>query len=198
MNIVFDLGGVLLNWNPKEVGDKYFSQQNDQEIVRKYIFGHPDWLELDRGTLQLEEAISRAVARTGLEEKSVTNFLTNFPSELTPNPDVLNIARKLYDAQQHKLYVLSNMHLHSVDYIMQEYNFWHLFEGIVFSAPLKMIKPEPQIYKHLLDEYNLTARGSIFIDDQLENIIAAKKLGLQTIHFRNASQCEAELKTKLD
>lgn len=197
MNIVFDLGGVILHWNPKAVRAKYFSQENDQEIVKKSIFGHPDWRELDRGTLPLKEAISRAVARTGLEEKSIAWFLNNFSAELTPNPDALRIVQKIYDSQQHKLYVLSNMHLSAVDYIEREYNFWHLFEGVVFSSRLKMIKPEPGIYNYLLNKYNLKAEESIFIDDQEENTVAAEELGFRTIHFQNAGQCEAELKGKL-
>lgn len=197
MNIVFDLGGVLLRWNPKAVIAKYFFDQNEQDIVEKKIFGHHDWLELDRGTLPLEEAISRAVARTELEEKSIARFLNFFSVELSPEPDVLSIVQKLYDSQQHKLYVLSNMHLSAVDYIEREYNFWYFFEGIVFSSRLRMIKPDPEIYHHLLKKYDLRAEDSIFIDDREENIVTAEELGFKTIRFQDASQCEVELKAKL-
>lgn len=197
MNIVFDLGGVILHWNPPQVMAKYFSDPNEHELVKNKILRHEDWAELDRGTLPLEEAITRAVARTGLPEKNVTQFLKDFPKALTPKSDVLSIAQKIYDSQQHDLYVLSNMHLHAMHYIEQVYDFWYLFKGIVFSSPLKLIKPEPEIYSYLLNKYNLSTKDSIFIDDREENTIAAERLGFETIHFQDSEQCAKELKTRL-
>jgi putative hydrolase of the HAD superfamily len=93
----------------------------------------------------------------------------------------------------YSLYVLSNMHKHSFEYLSVAHDIWRNFSGIVISSHIKSIKPEPEIFEYLIGTYDLIPRNTVFLDDMKNNIEAAKKFGLNTIHVKNASQSKEEL-----
>ena len=192
MNIVFDLGGVVVTWDPEQIIAKRYTDPAVRASVRDHILGHADWLELDRGTLPQKEAISRAAQRTRLSETEVEQFLRHVAAELVPVPETVDLLYRL-KAKGHSLYCLSNMHISFVEHLEQTYNFWEIFSGAVISCRLNVCKPEPAIYKYLLKTYGLDRENTVFIDDIEANVIAAGKLGIQTITFENAAQCEREL-----
>ena len=183
MNLVFDLGGVVFTWEPEQLIQKIFSDYNARQRVREDIFQHADWAELDRGTLDREEAIQGAILRTGLPTADVEALLYRIPDLLVPIPETLNLLQHLKDKTSHKLFVLSNMHLASIHYIEQMYSFWDLFDGIVISGVVGMIKPEPEIFRLILDRYDLYAPETLYLDDNPENILAARRQGIQSVHF---------------
>jgi putative hydrolase of the HAD superfamily len=77
--------------------------------------------------------------------------------------------------------------------LRERHSFWGVFRGIVISGDLKMIKPEPEIFHFLLQRYGLAAAETVFVDDNAPNIEAARALGIQTVWFKNARQCEMEI-----
>ena len=79
------------------------------------------------------------------------------------------------------------------DYLSEQYNFWDKFKGIVVSADIKLIKPDPKIYNYTLNKFNLIPKETVFIDDMLENITAAKNIGIYGIHFTDLAVCKNEL-----
>jgi putative hydrolase of the HAD superfamily len=85
------------------------------------------------------------------------------------------------------------MHFASIEYLEQQHTFWDVFDGRVISCRLNLCKPETGIYEHLLRTYGLRAEETLFIDDVQKNLDAAAKLGIQTLRFQNAAQCEREL-----
>ncbi len=85
------------------------------------------------------------------------------------------------------------MHLVSITYLEQRHTFWEVFDGIVISSRIKMVKPEIQIYEYLLNRYQLLPGDTLFIDDLQENLAAASSIGIQTIRFINSDQCRRAL-----
>jgi len=193
MNIVFDLGGVVVAWRPEEIVARAFVDPGTRAVVREKIIGHPDWLELDRGTLTLDAAVDRAVGRTGLSEVDVRSFIEGVPAALIADGDVVALVRRLH-AAGHDLYCLSNMPSFSMEHLERAYDFWHLFRGKVISSQVGHCKPERAIYEHLLGTYDLDPTETIFIDDVQANVAAAAAVGMQAIRFESLAQCEQELR----
>ncbi len=192
MNVVFDFGNVIFRWAPHMVIAGVFDQQAEREQVMTQFIGHDDWLELDRGSLRPLEAISRAASRTGLPAEKFARLLDRVPASLaaiTGSPELLYRTK----AAGNWLYFLSNMHHASIDHLERAHVFWDVFEGGVVSCRVRMVKPEPQIYAHLLSEYQLDPADTVFIDDLSVNLAAAAQFGMRTIQFVDPAQCEREL-----
>ncbi|MBI4526747.1 MAG: HAD family phosphatase [Deltaproteobacteria bacterium] len=193
MNIVFDLGGVVFSWEPEALIARASADPMVRAVVRSEIFGHADWLALDRGTLSYQDAIARAAGRTGLTVSQVAEILGQVPPALVPIPETVELLYRL-KASMHKMFCLSNMAAASIQHIEKAYSFWDVFEGRVISCRVHFIKPEPEIYAHLLKRYGLNAAETVFIDDIEANLAAAAKWGMQTIKFEDPLQCEDRLK----
>ncbi len=193
MNIIFDLGSVVFDWNPKRLIAAVFQDTNKRKLIEKELFLHPDWIALDRGTLDTQEAINRAVIRTGLPEPDISRLLHSVPHALVPIPGTVELIRRIKHETDHKLYVLSNMHFPSILHIEQKYTFWDLFDGRVISCRINMVKPELEIYHYLLNKFSLKPSETVFIDDKMLNVEAALQLGIKTILFENPGQCERDL-----
>ena len=192
MNIVFDLGGVVFNWQPETIIKSVFEDLETRNLVRKEVFEHPDWVELDRGTISLEQAIARGATRTGLPLLDIERLLNAVPRFLTPIEQTIELIRQLRNTTN-RLFVLSNMHLASIAYLEKQYKIWKMFEGVVISSRIQKVKPERQIYEHLLNLYQLKPDETIFIDDMQENLAAAFSMGIQTIRFIDSAQCTRAL-----
>lgn len=192
MNIVFDLGGVVFNWHPDKLIQGVFEDQETRSIVKSEVLGHPDWLELDRGTLAFQDAVVRGAERTGLPQADIERLLNEVPRSLTPIHETIELIRSMV-SPEHRLYVLSNMHFASIAYLEEKHDIWGMFDGSVISCRVQKIKPEIEIYEHLLNEYQLIASETVFIDDMSENLAAARSIGIQTIKFLTSSQCRQDL-----
>lgn len=193
LNIVFDLGGVVFNWQPAAIIASVSDDPKVQELLRKEIFEHPDWLELDRGTITLERAISRGSARTGLAQDDIERVFAAVPPFLTPIAQTIDLIDEL-TRTENRLFVLSNMQLASIEYLEERYDIWDMFDGIVISSRIRMVKPEPQIYEYLLTRYDLKPEETVFIDDTPENLAAASVAGIKTIRFVDAARCRRALR----
>jgi putative hydrolase of the HAD superfamily len=192
LNLIFDLGGVVVRWDPEAIIAGVFTDEKTKARAREDVFAHPDWLELDRGTLGRDDAIRRAAQRSGIAEAEIRRLLLAVPPSLVPFPETVDLLYRL-KAKGHPLYCLSNMHFASIEHLEREHRFFEVFSGAVISCRLNLCKPEAAIYEHALKTYNLEAGETIFIDDVEKNVSAAGELGIRTILFRNAAQCEREL-----
>jgi len=191
-NIVFDLGGVVVTWDPQAIVAGLFAEPAVRSAVLTGIIGHADWVSLDRGTLSVEEAIERAVKRTGLSRAQVARFFTQLPHALVPVPEMIDLLYRL-KRQSSRLFCLSNMHVAAIEELDRSYTFGEVFLGRVISCRVHLCKPEPAIYRHLLKEHDLDAGETIFIDDMEANLMPAARLGIRTIPFGHPRQCEKEL-----
>jgi putative hydrolase of the HAD superfamily len=191
-NVIFDLGGVVLDWNPDHIVSRFQPVVELRASLKAALFGHADWRMFDRGTLTESELIERLEPRVGRPKEEVTAILDAVRDSLLEKPDTVKLIREL-QAQGTPLYCLSNMPAAIYTHLRRRHNFWDAFSGIVISGEIKMMKPEPAVFRHLLDTFKLHAEESVFIDDVLANIDAAKEMGLHTIWFKDAAQCRREL-----
>lgn len=193
VNVVFDLGGVLLTWDPQGIAATVFEAVAQRDLVLADVFGHADWHALDRGTLTHEDAAQRAHLRTGLPLRDLERLLREVSPSLRPIEASVALLERL-SRTGHRLLYLSNMHRVAAADIRARHSFWRLFEGGVFSCEVGLVKPEPAIYAHLLTQYALDPRATVLVDDMPANLEVAATLGLATVRFENAQQCEWALR----
>jgi putative hydrolase of the HAD superfamily len=193
MNIVFDLGGVLLRWEPKILFEENYSDKNKREILQtKFLQNKPLWNGYDKGVVETSELFDYAES-VGLTKTDIKEFFDIVCRHLILKQDMVDIVCCLSKQKKHKLFVLSNMGMIPAEYVITNHNIWGLFDGIVFSCDVKLIKPERAIYEHILSKYKLQASETVFIDDLIANIEAATALGIKAIHFKSASQVRNDL-----
>jgi putative hydrolase of the HAD superfamily len=195
-NVIFDLGGVVLDWNPDRIVARAQPQAELQSAFKEALFGHSDWRLFDRGGLTESELLDRLVERLGRTRQQVREILDTVRHSLVEKTDTVQLIRSLQNRAV-PLYCLSNMPVDVWAYLQVHHGFWDAFKGIVISGEVKMMKPEPEVFLHLLDTYGLRAEESVFIDDLPVNIEAARKIGLHGILFKDASQCRHELEPLL-
>jgi HAD superfamily hydrolase (TIGR01509 family) len=191
-NYVFDLGGVLFDWNPDRLLDSVTGDPEKQRIIRRDLLEHLDWHELDRGAMDHEEAIVQAASRSNLSKKYYQKLFKNLAPSLKVKQDTLKFVKELRE-QDVPLYVLSNMHKEVKDFILHSFSFWDLFNGLVFSCDVGFIKPEAQIYEVLLGECRLKPSETVFFDDSQVNVEAAAAAGIFAVEFKNSIQAREEL-----
>ncbi|WP_421255619.1 HAD family hydrolase [Aeromonas sp. 600282] len=191
MAIIFDLGRVVVSWDPVGIVRSVRGPQGAEQLAEQ-LFNHPDWLEVDRGTMSLHNMAREAQARTGLSAAENLAILQAVPASLLPDPAMLTLIAELHGAG-HSLYALSNMGHASIDWLEQHQDFWRFFSGKVVSARVRMMKPEPDIYRYLLVSFDLKPAECIFIDDSPVNIAAAEALGIRGIVFTDVASCRQQL-----
>lgn len=195
-NIIFDLGNVLLDFKPDIYLENLGYQNQLKEKLKSAVFKSEEWLLLDRGTIAQKEAVEKWKQRNPNLKKEIKNMISEWEKMLTIKQDSLEILKSLA-AKNYNLYILSNFHQKAFTYVTDKYDFFNYFDGQVISAEVNMIKPEAEIYTHLLNKFNLKAEETLFIDDSKKNIKAALKQGMRVIHFKDAVSLKKELKLYL-
>ncbi len=191
-HVVFDLGGVLLEWKPDKILLSVFADADVRSRVKREVFEHEDWLLLDRGKMDEEVALRRFAERTGTSVEDMKRLMAVVRKSLVPVPKTFELFHELY-AQGFKLYCLSNLHAKNYSFLKRRYNFWEFLSGSVISAEVGLVKPERAIYKYLLDTYKLKPAATVFIDDIRKNVEVAQKLGMHGILFTTVIDCREEL-----
>lgn len=183
-NIIFDMGNVLLDYNPQVVLDAFLDREEDKELIKKELFQGPEWILGDLGMITPDgkyEAISKRVPNH-LHE-GLKHCVEKWHHFMPP----INGAKVFINSLKQSgfnLYVLSNASTEFYTYFPKEYDL-KLFDGIVVSADIHVIKPDIAIYQYLLDQYHLIPEESLFIDDRLENVEAAQRMGICGEVFRD-------------
>ena len=193
-NVIFDVGGVLLDWNPGRVLQSFYADANERGRMKQLIFHHADWLELDRGTIAEDVLLQRIAERAGRPVPELNALFEVVRDSLHPKQDTVALLRSL-SARGVPLYCLSNMPSKIYATLSQRFDFWQHFDGIVISGDIRMVKPEPAIFHHLLERYGLRAGDTVFVDDLPANVEAAQCLGLHGVVFESAAQCELALQS---
>jgi putative hydrolase of the HAD superfamily len=191
-NAIFDFGAVVVRWKPQEIIESFYADATLRALIGPAILQHTDWFELDRGTLDEAVAIGRFAQRTGRPLAEISVFIAHVRASLTPVPETLAIMRDLAE-RGIALYGLSNMASGTFAYLRERYDLWDAFRGIVISAHVKMLKPEPEIFEHIAREHALSPSETVFIDDHAPNVAAARQLGFHTILFESPQQCATQL-----
>jgi putative hydrolase of the HAD superfamily len=195
-NVIFDLGGVLLEWSPATILQRCYPDPETQDVVRDALFRHEDWHAFNRGELAEAELIARTVERCGRTAADLTRVLDAVRDSLVEKPDTVEILRALH-RRGTPLFCLSDMPMSVFSYVRQRYAFWSVFRGIVVSGDVGMRKPGRAIFEHLLSRYGLDAAETVFVDDLPRNVEGARVVGLDAILFSDAQQCRRDLRARL-
>lgn len=184
-NIIFDLGGVVLDWNPRDFLLDHFLNRRAEDIVYDLTFGSETWQALDRGELTREEGNRRMLAEAAQCGRTfeVQAVIDEWESLLRTKKTTIKIMCKLKLAG-YRLYYLSNIAADTFAHI-QERDFFPLFDGGIASCDVHINKPDPQIYIKLMEQYGLAYDETIFVDDSRENAQAAYNLGITGILYKN-------------
>lgn len=192
--IIFDLGNVLIDWNPKYVfNNQYFDSQEKHEYFFKNICT-PDWNEEQDAGRSIVVATQELVAKYPEWEQAIRDFYGRWTEMLGgPIHETVELFRQLKATKKYKIYALTNWQAGLFDIALVRYNFLHWFDGRVVSGEEKTRKPFPEFYNRLLTRYNVKPQEAVFIDDSMRNIKAAQELGINSIHFTGADDLRKEL-----
>ena len=181
-NIVFDMGGVLLEFDPEKTTNKYYPEEY-REVVLNSIFGGELWAMLDRGTLTVEDALPMFLAKLpeSLHEMATPMLLDYYPL-MPPYEESYNIAAEM-KRRGFGIYLLSNATPKYYDY-KDKIPVMSLMDGIFISSDYKLLKPEKEIYLKFLEVFSLKAEECFFIDDLERNINGAKAVGFDGFVFK--------------
>ncbi len=196
MKVVFDLGNVLLNWEPQAVIASLAVCDTTEALLHEHVFSHPDWLALDQGIISEQDMIQRIIRETDLSAQEIERCLVAGRHSLQEIEQSIALLHEIH-ARDIPLYCLSNMSIETYTHIKDK-TFFSLFTGIVVSGYEKTIKPEAEIFQRLLQRYDLRVEDLLFIDDSLPNIRTALDLGMDAVHFDRSTNCYETIRNKLD
>ena len=191
--LIFDLGGVLIDWNPLYVYRNYFDSEEKLHYFFEHICTH-DWNEEQDAGRTISEGTQLLVQQYPEWEQPIRDYYGRWTEMLGgPIPETVDLLQQLKASGKYKLYALTNWNQHLFEIALVRYQFLHWFDGRVVSGEEKTRKPFPEIYERLLQRYRVPAAEALFIDDNERNVLAARNVGITSIHFRNAAQLKAEL-----
>lgn len=193
-SIIFDLGGVLIDWNPEYV---YLKEFNGDRKKMQWFFDNictHDWNENQDAGYPLKKATEERIALFPEHEELIRMFYGRWVEMLGDAiHDTVAILDKLVASNKFKVVALTNWSHETFPIALDRFEFLHWFEGIVVSGEEKTRKPFADIYEITLNRFNLSAKHSIFIDDNLRNVTAAKALDINGIHFKDSNTLAKQL-----
>ena len=198
--LVFDVGGVLVQWRPLELMRAHFGALAADEAGAKAVMAQvfqtlspeADWGAFDRGHIEPDALADRIAVRTGYPLASVQALIGAIPQHLQPMSDSVALLERVR-AAGHSLGLLSNMPKSYAAHLERSHACFAWFEHRSWSGRLGVMKPQREIFDHTRDAMGLDVSQALFIDDHLGNIHAARALGWQALHFNSAEQCAADL-----
>lgn len=191
--IIFDLGGVLIDWNPEYVFREVIPDPERRRYFFENICTH-DWnVEQDAGR-PLAEATELLVNEYPEWEPEIRAYYGRWEEMLGgPIHETVDLLRELREREKIRLLALTNWSGETFPVALSKYDFLHWFEGIVVSGEEKTRKPFADIYETLLDRYAVDPRQAVFIDDSLKNVEGAEAVGINGIHFQGAASLRETL-----
>jgi 2-haloacid dehalogenase len=191
--IIFDLGGVLIDWNPEYVFRHVIPDAERRRWFFENVATH-DWnVEQDAGR-PLQEATNALAAQHPEWEEEIRAYYGRWEEMLGgPIDETVELLRELRALGTQRLLAPTNWSAETFPVALERYEFLQWFEGIVVSGTERTRKPFPEIYKILLDRYAVTPHEAVFIDDSLKNVEGAEAVGLRGVHFQSAAEVRAQL-----
>jgi len=192
--IIFDLGAVLIDWNPRYVFNTLFdTEEKIQWFLENICTG--EWNEKQDAGRSLKEATEELLLMHPEYESEVRAYYDRWEEMLGgPIHETVAILRHLKNSGEYKLYALTNWSAETFPVAIQRYDFLQWFDGIVMSGEERTRKPFSDIYNVLLKRFKVDPSEAIFIDDSLRNIKGGEEVGIKGIHFKSAQQLLEALK----
>jgi HAD superfamily hydrolase (TIGR01509 family) len=190
--VVFDIGNVLLHWDPRLLYRKIFSNEAKTEWFLKEVCSPSFNLELDSGR-PLHEAFADLSARFPDYADEIRAYderwLETIAGPIAGSVEVLEALRR----NGVRNYAITNFSVEKFGIARAAFSFLDAFDGIVVSGEERIVKPDPAIYRLLLDRYGLSAAACLFIDDSLKNVLGARAVGMHTHHFESVDGLRSAL-----
>jgi 2-haloacid dehalogenase len=191
--VVFDLGGVLIDWDPRYLYRKIFqNRQADMDFFLSQVC-HQQWNELQDAGRSFAEAIQERSQKFPAYQEQIEAYYQRWDEMLGGEVDGVAAILQEIQSRGYPTYALSNWSAETFHHAQKRFDFLRTFESMVISGRINMIKPHPQIYHHLLQKYALKASQCVFIDDNKANIQAAQEIGFEAIHFTSGHSLRHEL-----
>lgn len=197
-HVVFDFGGVVFQWRPKELlkrtlPHRAVDEAAAQQLVADFFQNYEgDWGRFDRGTIEVPELAPLIAERLGFELGEVQAVIDAVPGELEAQKETVDLLHRLHE-NGHRLYFLSNMPEPYAVHLESTHEFFSRFTDGVFSSRVKLIKPEPEIFELATQRFGIEPSQTVFIDDVAKNVEIARAHGWHAIQFITAAQVEADL-----
>lgn len=192
-NIIFDLGGVLIDWNPHYMYKKIIPD----DVQRNWFIDNIctfDWNEQQDGGRKINVAVEELLLKYPDQKIYIESYYSRWEEMLNgPIEGTIDILKKIKEKNIYKIYALTNWSAETFPRALELYNFLHWFDGRVVSGEENTRKPHKEIYDIILIRYNLLAGETLFIDDNLRNIKAAEEAGINSIHFTSPESLISEL-----
>ncbi|MBZ2087825.1 HAD family phosphatase [Streptococcus oralis] len=196
MDIMLDMGNVLLEWNKDKILQGVSELKKDYLILDKTIFQSGLWEKLDLGTMTRQELVLKVVSMIGSTyQKKVEEVIWNWPSYIDIYTEVFPVLLEL-KKKGHRIFVLSNTSKVFYDLLKEQLSpLKELLDGFVLSCDIKAIKPDLAMFKEILDKYQLDPANCVFLDDIEDNTKAAEKLGIKVHQVKKRSDVVDILKS---
>jgi 2-haloacid dehalogenase len=191
--VIFDLGGVLIDWNPRYLYRKIFKTEEEITWFLENICT-AEWNDQQDAGRSFEEATNELVAKFPDHESAIRAWYGRWQETIGGHiHETVELLTEIKESKKYKLYALTNWSSETFPWALANFEFLHWFDGIVVSGVEKSRKPFPEFYQILFDRYQINPAQAIFIDDNHKNVLGAEAVGLSTIHFQTAQQVRAEL-----
>lgn len=196
-NIILDFGGVLVDWNPHYLFDKYFKTKEESDYFINNVCTTEWNSEMDGGKT-FEQAVRERSAMFPKYAEALRLYQTKWMDTMGEEiPGMYDLIKSLKENGFPVIYGLTNWSAETFPTVQKTYRIFSLIDKIVVSGEVKQLKPNPEIFHTLLDKYNLKAEESLFIDDNVKNVEGAKAVGINAIRFEDAKKLREELNNLL-
>lgn len=192
--VIFDLGNVLIDWNPRHLYRKLFG--DDVEGMERFLreVCHSEWNERQDAGRTWAEAIAEATERYPEHEELIRAYHLRWDEMLGgPIQDSVALLDELRKAGT-RLFALTNWSRETFPIALERYDFLRWFEGILVSGEERLIKPDPEIFRRLISRFNIEPSRAVFIDDSPRNVDGARQAGLRAIRFDGAESLRKALR----
>ncbi len=193
-HIVFDLGGVLIDWDPRYLYRKIFDTEDEVNHFLTQICDM-EWNELQDAGRNIEQGMEERIQKYPHYEKEILAYYNRWPEMLGgPVQEVVDILGLIAQNGEHNLFGITNWSHQTFPIARKYYSFLSVFQDIVISGVEKVKKPDPRIYHILLSRQQLNAIECLFIDDNIRNVRGAREVGMKAIQFISPNQLKLDLK----
>ena len=195
-HVIFDLGAVMFEWNPKKITENFTEDVELQKRIQDDLYYHQDWIDFDCALISENEAIERASERLVIPLKKTKELFKQTKASLILISKTHEVLKKVKNKNLNA-YCLSNISPELFNHLFDNHELFKLFDGIVTSGVEHVAKPDKRIFEILFERYELTPQQCLFIDDSAANTAAASMLGVNSITFKGTLNCYREIEQYL-
>lgn len=196
-NIIFDLGAVMFDWNPKIIAERFTTDSQLQQRIQNELFFHKNWMDFDCGLITEAQAIVVASKQLDISVQEAQRLFELVKTSLVLLPKTEEVLKYVKENNLNA-YCLSNISPELFSYLSSRHDLFELFDGIVTSGIENTAKPDKRIFEILVERYQLQPEECLFIDDSPANTATASEMGITTVTFKGSLDCYQQIYRHID